>query len=107
MKKPRVPNPPLTLAEAAERLTVIMQRHLKSLPRTRLQSLLMDATHSKAKAMDRARKAERARVRRMVKALPRYDENKDYYENQQYLGLFKDGRFVKLDDLLTALKGRP
>ena len=41
---------------------------------------------------------------RLVKELPRYDENKDYHENQQYLGLFNDGRFIKLDDLLAALQ---
>lgn len=41
---------------------------------------------------------------RLVKTLPRYDENKDYHETQQYLGLFTDGRFIKLDDLLAALQ---
>ena len=41
---------------------------------------------------------------RLVKTLPRYDEDKDYHENQQYLGLFKDGRFIKLDDILAALQ---
>jgi len=58
-------------------------------------------------AVHKAIQAERRRVRRVVKKLTRYDVNKDYHENQMYLGVFTDGAYVRLDDLLTALKGTP
>lgn len=38
-----------------------------------------------------------------MKKLTRYDVCKDYYENQQFLGVFNDGAYVRLDDALAAL----
>lgn len=51
-------------------------------------------------------KREHAAVVRAVKKLTRYDVNKDYHENQMYLGTFKDGAFVRLSDVLAALTTR-
>lgn len=40
---------------------------------------------------------------RNINKLTRYDVSKDYYENQQFLGIFTDGAYVRLDDVLAAL----
>ena len=51
------------------------------------------------------RREHKAVVREMTR-LTRYDEGIDYRKNQKYIGVFEDGVYVRLDDVLDALAKR-
>jgi uncharacterized membrane protein YccC len=55
------------------------------------------------RALDLQGEAQRKRLLRQVKNLTRYDEEKDYHENQRFIGEFLDGAYLRRTDVLTVL----